>query len=198
MYTKLWVGGFFIYLLRLNKLKLLKNNVIASWSRLTWVESSASDLFLLGAIESGLVEIEGFYLLFTLWRSSQWEYSKIVISFSLSLRNSVPLLGSQAYFIVIPLTTFTHENIISTESWKHKIRKSPAYMHLSCLGVNNSKTFCPQTPLLTVLTIEKNLVHLYSRVLSTYLITLYIQLTTLCIYSHIFYSNILIYINIYI
>jgi len=57
-------------------------------------------------------------------------------------------------------------------------------MHLSCLGANNRKIFCSRAHLLTVLTIEENLMHIYSRVLSTYLSALYIQLTSL--YIHLF------------
>ena len=87
----------------------------------------------------------GLYLLITLRRSSQWEHAKISNEFQSKYSETMYLYrGSQAPFIVMPLTILTHENIISTES------------------IYNRKIFCLQVPLLIMLTTEKNLVYLYS------------------------------------
>jgi len=75
---------------------------------------------------------------------------EIVNNFSLKYSEIAYLYrGSQALSIVIHLTTFTHKNIILTES------------------IYNRKIFCLQASSLTMLTTEENLVHLYSRVLAT-------------------------------
>jgi len=102
------------------------------WSvdlRLDWMESFASSLSPLGALEQHSAETKGLYLLITLRRPID---HKIINSFNLKYLETVYLFrGSQAPFIVILSTTFTHENIISIES------------------IYNRKIFCLRVPLLT-------------------------------------------------
>jgi len=65
-------------------------------------------------------------------------------------------------------------------------------MHLSCLGANNKNIFC--TPLFL------GALHLFNNFIYIQLTTLCIYLFNyqLCVYTHIFYSNSLTYIDIYI
>jgi len=114
------------------------------------MESSVSGLSPLGALEQRYAGTEGALPIDHTPTIKSVRAYKIIISFGLKYSETTYLSrGSQAPFIVIPLTTFTHENIISTKS------------------IYNRKIFCLRTPLLTMLTTKENLVHLYLRVLAT-------------------------------
>jgi len=117
---------------------------------LDWMERSASSLSPLGALEQLSDETEG-SLPVDHTPMIKWVRAyKIVNSFTLKYPETTYLFRmSQGPFIVISLTTLTHENIISTES------------------IYKRKIFCLRTPLLTLLTTKENLVHLYSQVLAT-------------------------------
>ena len=91
------------------------NIVLVGWPWLDWMKSSTTDLSPFAALERDSVGRGG---------STCWLHSNNQVSESIQnnnqfqsqvLRNRVALPGSQAPFIVIPQTTFTHGNIISTE-----------------------------------------------------------------------------------
>ena len=84
------------------------------------------------------------YLLIALRRSSQYKAYKNQEVTSFSLRNSVPLPGISSPFYSLPfITTFYHENIISTESaFNTKIFCLRAHPHSAATERNLSSREC--------------------------------------------------------